>query len=139
MIFRAASSCVGAGRRSAGRSEIVPLRRLADKVCRIINAPGTFVSCYLRIWADRTCAIHHSIDTMRSKELTGRLSFLEPLRERADGVKSVGTFSTAAMSHPWQHVQADGILGRPAHRLQNTLVPLVEAEKSTTLPPGKMS
>jgi hypothetical protein len=76
---------------------------------------------------------------MRSKELTGRLPLLEPLRERADGVKSVGIFSTAAMSHPWQHVQADGILGRPAHRLQNTLVPLVEAEKSTTLPPGKMS
>ena len=67
---------------------------------------------------------------MGSLELAGCLSFLEPLRERSDGVKSVGTFSTAAMSHPRKHEQADRISRRPAHRRQNTLVIVDSVERS---------
>src|ERR1019366_5124729 len=104
-------------RRAAAR-----LGRLAGKVRRIVDTLGAFVGGALRIGAYRTRAICDSIGTMRSEELAGRLSLLEPLRECADGVKCVGTFSTTAMSHPRKHEQADRISRRPAHRFQNTLV-----------------
>src|SRR5665213_1838411 len=103
--------------------------RLADKACRIVNAPCAFICGDLRICADRTRAIYHSIGAMGSHELSRRLSLLKPLRDGSHGVPGIGTVSTAAMSHAGKHEQADGILRGRAHRFKNTLIVIDGVER----------
>jgi hypothetical protein len=60
--------------------EQILLWGFANKIRRVVNAAGTFVSGNLRIGAYWTRAIHDAIGVMRCEDLGGRLPFLKPLR-----------------------------------------------------------
>ena len=99
-------------------------RPLADEICLIIDASRAFIFGRLRIGTERPGAIGFAAGAMRSDHADRRLALLLPLLERAHHIEGVGAFLAAAMTHPGDHEEPNGIsgLGLAAQGVDNTLV-----------------
>src|SRR5262245_55463010 len=85
------------------------LGRDTAEICGVLDAALSFVARNLRIRTQRASASGLAADNLLCEDRSRGFSFFNPIDDGRDRVVLIGSDTTTAVRHPWNHKQAEEV------------------------------